>query len=225
VLLDTAYESLIHDPAAPAVESALKFDPLGIGYEIGTLSKVLAPALRIGYMIGRDGPMLRAIIQRVSDVGFSAPLVSQEIAARLVNEHIVEQIARVNTGYRDKAQRMRRAIETRLAAHLAEVRGGRAGFYYYLTFKTLRTDEASAMFRYVSRTTGDVAIDGPAGQRNPRVLYLPGCHCVHRSGAMAQAGGRQLRLSYGYESPKAIERALTILGEAAGYAAQTLTAV
>jgi DNA-binding transcriptional MocR family regulator len=51
-----SYELLLHDPEAAAFESALGGDELGIAYEIGTLSKVLAPALRIGYLLVERPP-------------------------------------------------------------------------------------------------------------------------------------------------------------------------
>ena len=72
VFFDTAYELLIHDPEAARPCSALLYDSEGIAFEIGTLSKLLAPGLRIGYMIGRDGSFMRAMVQRINDVGFSA---------------------------------------------------------------------------------------------------------------------------------------------------------
>jgi len=73
IFFDLAYEWLLHDPQAEPFTSVLPADELGIAYEIGTLSKVIAPALRIGYLLGSDGPFLHAMVQKTSDTGFSAP--------------------------------------------------------------------------------------------------------------------------------------------------------
>jgi len=196
LILDKAYESLVHDPEVPRPVSALKFDEAGVVYEIGTLSKILAPALRIGYMMGRDGPLMRAMVQKTSDAGFSAPLVTQEIAAYLLDHYAAEQIERV----------------------MAECRGGRAGFYFYLTLRELQTHEQSPFFRFLTRTTGCPEIDGVRESLNPRVLYVPGEFCVHHRGQMVEAGRRQLRLSYGFEELPRIERALSLMQEAAAWA-------
>lgn len=215
LFFDTAYELLIHDPQVEPPQSALRFDELGIVYEIGTLSKILAPALRIGYLIGRKGPFLRALVQKTSDAGFSAPLITQEIASYLLDHHAASQVARVNQGYRQKARAVWRWIQSQLGPWLADCSGGQAGFYFYLTFAEVQTHERSHFFRYLARTTGCEAIDGPPQARRPRVVYLPGEFCVHPAGQLVEAGRRQLRLSYGYEELPRIEQAIGLLAEAA----------
>lgn len=214
VVFDKAYESLIHDPAAEKPESGLVYDETGIVYELGTLSKVLAPALRIGYLMGPDGPLVRALVQKTSDAGFSAPLVTQEMASYLLDHCVAEQIRKVNAGYREKAAATRVWIDAYLGDVLADCRGGRAGFYFYLTLERAETGEGSELLKILSRTSGDAAIDGPEDRKKPRVVYIPGEFCVHRGGEMVNAGRRQMRLSYGFEELPRIRQAIELVREA-----------
>ena len=218
LLFDKAYEELIHDPAVEPPRSVLPDDELDLVYEISTVSKVLAPGLRIGYMIGPDSPLLHTVVQRISDVGFSAPPINQVVAAYMLDHHIADQVAAVKEGYRTKALAVRGWIDRQLGGELADLTGGRAGFYFYLTFRDVETREGSAFFRYLSRTTGVAAIDGPVGSRNARVIYIPGEYCVHPAGDLVALGRRQLRLSYGYEDLPNIERAIGLMRQALDYA-------
>jgi 2-aminoadipate transaminase len=218
IFFDVAYELLLHEPGAAPFVSVLPDDDMGIVYEIGTLSKVLAPALRIGYMLGADGPLMNAMVQKTSDAGFSAPLFVQEMASYLLDSRIAEQLRVVNAAYREKAVAVRAGIEHCLGPFLAECRGGSAGFYYYLTFERIETHQSSDFFKYLARMTGDPAIDRLGCEAPPRVIYIPGEYCVHPRGDLVDLGRRQLRLSYGFEDTEQILRGVALMREAADYA-------
>jgi DNA-binding transcriptional MocR family regulator len=185
---------------------------LGIAYEIGTLSKVIAPALRIGYLLGPDGPFVQAMVQKTSDTGFSAPPFVQEMAAYLLDHGIEDQLRAVNAGYRAKALAVRAGIDQHLGPVLDDCRGGSAGFYFYLTMRDVETRPGSAFFQAV--------VEAPGGR--PRIIYIPGEYCVHPRGDLSDVGRRQLRLSYGFEGTNAILRALALMREAIPRACATL---
>ena len=202
IIYDLAYELLLHDPAAEPFQSVLQEDELEIAYEIGTLSKVLAPALRIGYILGPDGPMMNAMVQATSDSGLCPPPFVQEMAGYLLEHHVEEQLARVNAGYRAKALAVREGLQENLGGLLEEVRGGSAGFYFYLTFRELETHPESPFFQALAH--GD-----------PKVIYIPGTYCVHPQGDIAEKGKRQMRISYAFEDAPRILVALEQMRQAA----------
>jgi 2-aminoadipate transaminase len=215
VIFDKAYEDLVHDPEQVKPLSGMLYDELGIIYEIGTLSKVIAPALRMGYLIAPPGNLTNAITQKISDTGFSAPLINQEVSSWLLDNKLEEQLAFVNRGYRDKASILRPAIEEILGPWLEECIGGSAGFYFYLTFKDIETGEGSPFFQWLNRITGEDSVDLIKGEKAPRVIYIPGDFCVHPQGELREKGRRSLRLSYGYESGSHFLKSLDLMADAA----------
>jgi 2-aminoadipate transaminase len=212
IIFDKAYEDIIHNSEIETPVSGLKFGKTDHVFEIGTLSKIFAPALRIGYIIGPDNDFSKIMSQRTSDIGFSSPLINQEIAAWLLNNYIQVQRESVNKGYQAKATFIKQLFSEHLGNYLESYTGGDAAFYFYLTFKNIRTDKNSRFFKYLSRTTGIATVDGQH-EKQPRLVYIPGTIC-----SKSEKAKYQLRISYGFEAPEIFERAVMLLAEACAYA-------
>ncbi len=211
VIFDKAYEDTIHNPEVVKPDSPLKYNERGNVFEIGTFSKVLAPALRIGFMLSKNNQIRHQIVQRISDIGFSNSLINQEITSRLLDEYMDEHKIKVNKAYRSKALSISTILKDELSDYVEEIRGGDAGFYFYITFKDVETDQESDFFQFLSRKTGNPEIDGEK-EKKPRLVYIPGTICSRQAQAK-----RQIRLSYGFEEPEVFERAAKLIREACEY--------
>ncbi len=211
VVFDKAYEDIIHDPTLLQPVSGLKYDTLGNIIEIGTLSKILAPALRIGYAILPDNALATVLTQRTSDIGFSSSLINQEISSWLLDNYIEIQKSNVHQGYQKKAKYIKCLIDKYLSPYIETYTGGEASFYFYLTLKNIRTDKDSDFFSFLSRTTGIKEIDGER-YKNPRLIYIPGNIC-----SKTEKAPYQLRISYGFEENETFESAFQLMAEACEY--------
>ena len=212
VIFDKAYEDIIHNPDVPKPISGLIYNTLGNVFEVGTLSKVIAPALRIGYIITSDEEISGLLIQRTSDIGFSASLINQEIASWLIDNYIEIQKKNVNFGFKEKAKAIKHLLHTELGNYLTELRGGDAGFYFYLTLDGIETQENSKFFNFLARKTGIPEIDG-VPDKLPRLIYVPGTIC-----SSSLQAKYQLRLSYGFEDIKVFAKAIAMIKEACDFA-------
>lgn len=215
MIFDKAYEDIIFDTSIDTPESGMLYDTDGLVVELGTLSKIIAPALRIGYAISDNTDVMQALIQKTSDIGFSAPLINQEISARFIDAYIAKHALEVRAGYRKKSEFLQKCIQQNLGQYLERYSGGQAGFYFYLTFKDIETHTNSVFFKFLSRITGDIAIDG--NPKKPRLIYVPGEFCVSKNSSLIEEGKRQLRISYGFEDIPILEKAILLMKEAAEY--------
>lgn len=212
VIFDKAYEDIIHNPVVEKPVSGIKFDELSQVFELGTLSKLFAPALRIGYIISPDNSLAEVLTQRTSDIGFSSSLINQEIASWLLDNYATIHKDIVHNGYQEKATFIKNLLSKYLSDYIESYSGGDAAFYFYITFKNIRTNKGSEFFKFLSRTTGKDEIDGRK-EKNPRLIYIPGTICSKNEKAI-----RSLRISYGFEEPEIFERAVKLMSEACRYA-------
>lgn len=213
VIFDRAYEDIIHSPNIEKPISGILFDSEELVFEIGTLSKIVAPALRIGYMIAPKCGFSNLIIQKTSDIGFSAPLINQEIASYILDNFIESQLEKVKKGYQTKAVQIKKHLIEQLGNNLEELIGGDAGFYFYITLRNVSTCENSAFFNFLSRKTGNKDADG-FPEKKERLILIPGTCCVNPNGLITEKGNRQFRISFGFEDTTRILKAVDIIAEA-----------
>lgn len=97
---------------------------------IGTFSKLLAPSLRVGYLIG-PAPLRERVVRakRLADYHTAWP-VQRALAAFINDGHLERHIRRMRRHYADKRAALARALEP--VADRAILRGLEAGLHVYL---------------------------------------------------------------------------------------------
>lgn len=131
LIIEDDYDSEFRFDASP-LPALASLDEAGRVAYIGTFSKVLTPALRIGYLVAP--PLLReriVCIKHLTDKHASWPL-QQMLADFIANGHLDRHIRRMRHQYGQKRQALAQTLAP--LAPLARLRGLEAGLHAYLEF-------------------------------------------------------------------------------------------
>jgi GntR family transcriptional regulator of abcA and norABC len=186
ILEDDAYGQLWLDEKPPA--SLKSRDKTGSVIYMGTISKTMAPGLRIGWVVGPE-----AVVYRLGDVkmqtDYGASSVSQWMMTELITsgdyDIYLEQLRRELRARRDNAL----ATLDKYFKDLATWNKPKGGFYIWLRFdKRLPMDKI-----FTEALKAGILL-------NPGNVY-------------DYAENHAIRLSYAYADPDDLTRALTVLAE------------
>jgi 2-aminoadipate transaminase len=163
-------------------------------FYVGSFSKILAPALRVGWTVVPEPLIPRlSMLKHASDVD-TATLSHRAVAAFLAAGHLPGHVEMLRREYR----RRRDAMLAALAAHMpAGTRWNRPEGGFYLWVELPRSLDATALLRVAAETE--------------QVAFAPGV----AFGATGTSDLRHcLRLSFGNCSPEQIEEGIQRLGRA-----------
>jgi 2-aminoadipate transaminase len=189
IVEDDVYRDLAYGEDPPA--SLFALDRGERVLRIGSFSKILAPAVRLGWIMGPAGLVARLIGSGLRCMGGGAsPLVANILATYCQQHHLEPHIEDLRRVYRER----RDAMLQSLAAHMPDgvdwTRPG-GGFFVWLSLPPpLRAAE-------VANLAKEARLLIPVG--DPFFAEAP--------------TGQYLRLAFSYVTPAKIERGVSILGQ------------
>ncbi|GAC1399371.1 MAG: PLP-dependent aminotransferase family protein [Ktedonobacteraceae bacterium] len=129
LIVEDDYDSEFRFDASP-LPALASFDKAGQVVYIGTFSKVLTPALRVGYLVAP--PLLRERVEQLKNMTNEHPSwsVQQMLAALISDGHMERHIRRMRHQYAEKRQTLEKILAP--LTPLAQLRGLEAGLHAYL---------------------------------------------------------------------------------------------
>jgi 2-aminoadipate transaminase len=189
VVEDNPYGDLWYDAPPPAPVSARL---PGEAVYLGSLSKILAPGLRLGYVVAPPA-LYPKLLQAKQAADLHTPGFNQRIAWEVLNDGLLD---RHLPAVRDRYRAQRDAMQSALERHLGDLPGGchwvrpTGGMFFWLELPE-GLDATALLPRAVE-----------AG-----MAYVPGA-AFYASSPQAN----RLRLSFVTVSPERIEEGVAILG-------------
>ncbi len=187
---DDAYAELTFEPRPrPTLKS---MDDSGIVLSLGSMSKVLAPGLRVGWVVA-DAPYFRHLVALKERSDLLSALGPQVAAVEVCQDGGLDRhLAEVVPCYRERRDAMVAAIDDHF--------GG----------AVVRTDPAGGFFVWLDFPSSVDTADLLAVASRRKVLFVPG-HDFHVDGT----GGNTMRLGYAGVTPAQIREGVRRLADAA----------
>ncbi len=180
ILEDDPYSELCYDGSP--LPSLKALDTTGQVVYLSTLSKVLFPGMRLGFMVG-PRPLIRTLALLKQGVDLHASSVGQRLLDRFIRDgHYEPYLQTLRTAYADRRDTMDRALSAGAMPGLAWTKP-RGGFYFWC-----RLPQEVEQARLLSEA-------GKTG-----VAYLPGDACFADPPTSAF-----VRLNFSYAAPKQID--------------------
>lgn len=200
---DDPYGLLAYDgPFAPPLVS---LDPEHVLY-LGSFSKILAPGLRLGWLVGPASLIPRlSTIKEASDLEVSG-LYQRAVARLLATDGWLDRhLDRLRSVYRERRDAMLAAVARRFEGVARWTRPG-GGMFVWLELQ--RSAGAGA--------AGDVDTERLLQRtlEDSNVAFLPGRPFAATTGAVEEHSRRCLRLSFSSLSPERIEHAVGAIADA-----------
>ena len=171
------------------VEPLRALDPTGRVLYLGSFSKILAPGLRLGWVVAPP-EALRSLVRVKEIADLRGNLLTQAAVARLVLDgHLQEHVRRACRAYRGRRDVMQAGLERHFPAE-ARWERPQGGLTFWVSLPE-RCDTRRILDRAMARG----------------VSFCPGTLFRVRSG-----GENQMRLAFGHLRPRDIERGLKTLG-------------
>ncbi|MCH6264251.1 PLP-dependent aminotransferase family protein [Neobacillus citreus] len=184
ILEDDAYGELSFGESPTTLKT---LDTVGRVLHVGSLSKVVAPGMRVGWIVG-ESEFITAFSWFKKDLDH--PFAQATMAAYLEKVDLDERLTELKTVYRSKSERLAQYIKKYFPESVSWYvpQGG-----YFVWVKVPGVDTAEMLEKALA-----------AG-----VSYVPGRFFF----ANQQEGIEYLRLSFSYESEERMEAGVQILGE------------
>lgn len=126
----------------PPLASMQSLDKAGCVIYTGTLSKILFPGLRLGYMV-LPPALVDAFVQGKAIIDRHTATMPQMVLTDFINEgHFSRHIKRTREAYAERRDTLLTALERHLADEL-EIGNADAGLHFAVTFRTKRDDRAA----------------------------------------------------------------------------------
>ena len=185
IVEDECYSDLLWNPERPTAMKAMS--TTGNVIFVGSFSKSIAPALRVGYVVA-DWPILSRLVGCKADAGSGA--LEQMVLAEFCDKHFDAHVAKLNVALRKKAETLVEALGEQFGT-AAEFEVPKGGIFLWIklpdSVDTQKLAQAALKAGIAFNPGPEWAIDKEWGKTRLRICFANPTEDALRKGVAALA--------------------------------------